>query len=246
VTTVATVPVYYLGPVVAGSGQLRLFREFVPATVAAPATPETRALAALRLAMGQPPAGSGYRSAWTGVTAQSVSLGSDAITVTLSAGSTDAAAGLAAEQLGWTVQAALGSALPVRFVLADGGAEVAPGHPVTTAFTRPTDPLVVLEQVAPIWVDEPARGATVKAGSPLTVKGVASTFEATVEWELVRGGRRIDHGVTTASEAAPARGTYTFRTRKPLTAGDYVLRVFESSAQDGSTVAEQRVPLTAR
>ncbi len=244
-TTAVTVPVYYLGPVGAGSNRLRLFREFVPARVTAPATAEGRALAALRLAMGAPPKGASYSSAWSGVTPESVALDADAITVRLSAGTSSADA-LATEQLGWTVQAALGKALPVRFELADGGTEVSPGHPVSSPFTRPTDPVAVLDQVAPIWVDEPARGSAVEAGSRLVVKGVASTFEANVEWELLRDGQTVDNGFTTASEAAPARGAYRFTTKKPLEAGTYVVRVFESSAKDGSTVAEVLVPVTAR
>ena len=244
-TAPATVPVYYLGPVVAGGDQLRLFREFVAARVPAPTTAEGKALAALRLATGAPPAGSAYSSAWSGVTVESVAVGPDAITVRLSSGTTSTDA-LAAEQLGWTAQAAAGTALPVRFELADGGTEVSPGHPVSSSFTRPTSPMAVLDQVAPVWVDEPARGSSVRAGSPLTVKGVASTFEANVEWELLRDGRRVDHGFTTASAGAPARGAYRFTTTSSLEPGAYVVRVFASSAKDGSTVAEQLVPVTAR
>lgn len=244
-TTLATVPVYYLGPVAPGGSQLRLFREFVPARVGAPATAEGKALGAARLAMGAPPAGSAYRSAWSGVTAQSVALGSGAITVRLSSGTTSAEP-LATEQLVWTVQAALGKALPVRFELADSGTQVAPGHPVSSSFNRPSDPVAVLEQVAPIWVDAPARDAFVKAGAQLRVTGVASTFEATVEWELLKAGTRVDNGFTTASAGAPARGTYSFTTKKPLGTGPYVLRVFATSAKDGSVVAEQTVPVTAR
>jgi hypothetical protein len=241
----ATVPVYYLGPVVAGSDQLRLFREFVSSAVPSPSVPTGEALTALRLAMGPAPSGSSYRAAWTGVTADSVTLGSDLITVRLSSG-TSASEPLATEQLVWTVQAALGKTLPVRFELADGGTEVSPGHPVSSTYARPTGAMAVLEQVAPVWVDEPARGAVVTAGSRLTVKGVASTFEANVEWELLRDGRPVDRGFATASAGAPARGTYRFTTKTSLTPGAYVVRVFASSAKDGSPVAEQLVPVTAR
>ncbi|WP_028785352.1 Gmad2 immunoglobulin-like domain-containing protein [Terracoccus sp. 273MFTsu3.1] len=244
-TTTASVPVYYLGPVVAGSDQLRLFREFVSTSIPAPATGEGKALAALRLATAAPPEGSSYASAWSGVTVESVSIGPGAITVRLSSGTTSTDS-LAAEQLGWTAQAAAGLARPVRFELADGGAEVSPGHPVSSVFTRPTDPMAVLDQVAPVWVDEPARGSAVSAGNRLTVKGVASTFEATVEWELLRDGQRVDRGFTTASAGAPDRGTYRFTTKASLTPGAYVVRVFASSAKDGSPIAEQLVPVTAR
>lgn len=239
-----SVPVYYVGPVTQGGDQVRLFREFVPTGVAAPATDADTALAALRLAMGAPPSGSSYRSAWSGVAAQSVALAPGAITVGLSSGTTDSQP-LATEQLVWTVQAALGKSLPVRFELADGGTQVSPGHPASSSYTRPTDPMQVLGVLAPIWVDEPARGSVVKAGVPLTVKGVASAFEGTVQWELLRGGTRVDGGFTTAAQSAPARAPYTFAT-KPLAAADYVLRVYETSPKDGSTMAEQRLPFTAR
>ncbi|NUO90662.1 MAG: hypothetical protein HOQ18_07540 [Dermatophilaceae bacterium] len=243
-TAPTSVPVYYLGPLREGSDQVRLFREFVSAPVATPVTPEAKALAALRLAMGPAPKGSQYQSAWTGVTPQSVTVGADSIQVRLSTGSDTA--GLATEQLVWTVQAALAKPLPVRFELADGGKEVSPGHPVSSTFNRPSDQMAVLEQVAPIWVDAPARNGVVKAGAALTASGVASTFEANVEWEVLRDGASFEKGFTTASAGAPARGTYRLTTTKPLTAGSYVLRVFESSAKDGSLAAEQRIPFTAR
>lgn len=244
-TKAASVPVYYLGPVAAGSDQLRLFREFVPTQVPSPTTGTGTALAALRLAMGPAPAGTRYHSAWAGVTAEGVTREAGSITVRLTAGTRDTSA-LATEQLVWTVQAALGAPLPVRFELADGGAQVSPGHPASSTYDRPTDPIAVLGQVAPIWVDQPARGSVVPAGRTLTVTGVASTFEANVEWQLLRDGRPVDSGYTTASEAAPARAAYRFTTKRPLESGAYVLRVFETSAKDGSTAAEQLVGLTAR
>ena len=240
-----SLPVYYLGPIVTGSDQVRLFREFVSTTTAGPSVPDAKGLAALRLAMAPAPSSSSYRSAWTGVTAESVTFGSTAITVRLSSGTRDPSS-LAAEQLVWTVQAAVGTTLPVRFELADGGPTVSPGHPVASTYSRPTAQIAVLEQVAPIWVDDPARGGVVRAGHPLKVTGLASTFEANLEWEVLRDGTRVDVGSTTASAAAPARGSYTFTTTKPLGAGAYLLRVFASSAKDGATVAEQTVPVTAR
>jgi hypothetical protein len=243
-TAQALVPVYYLGPVVSGSAELRLFREFVSTAVPTPETAEGKALAALRLAMGEAPQDSRYRSAWAGVTPESLTVGSDVITVRLSAGTDDDAA-LATEQLVWTVQAALGKSLPVRFELADGGADVSPGHPASAAYNRPSNPIDVLGQVSAIWVDEPARNGDVKAGAPLTVKGIASTFEANVEWELLRDGKSFEKGSTTAKEAAPARARYTFTTTKDLSAGTYVLRVFASSPKDGSVAVEQVLTITA-
>ena len=245
--TAASVPVYYLGPVRSGSDDIRLFREFVRTPVSQPTGPETRALAALTLAMGDAPASSSYVSAWGGVRPVSVTIdSSDRIVVTLSGGlpsggpvSTE----LALQQLVWTAQAAVGQGTRPVVVSVQGGGDVAPGVPSGGEHQRPGDVYPVL---SPIWVDEPARGAVVKAGSPLTAKGIASTFEANVEWELLRDGASVEKGFTTATLSAPDRGTFEFTTTQELPAGSYVLRVFSSSARDGSLEFEQRVPFTAR
>ena len=250
VTTTVTVPVYYLGRVVAGSERLRLFREFVPTRVPAPVTGGGKALAALRLAFGATGSAptTGYASPWVSSDPRSVTVGDGRITVALSRGLDTTPAGggeLAIQQIVWTVQAAVGQgALPVRITV-PGDRELAPGLSSTRTWNRPADVIEVASTLAPIWVDEPFRGEVVEAGRPLTVKGVASTFEATVEWELLRGGAVVDEGFTTATIGAPGRGTYTFET-EPLAPGVHVLRVFESSAKDGSVAAEQRVTFTAR
>jgi hypothetical protein len=249
VTTVA-VPAYYLGPVVAGSERLRLFREFVPAAVPSPVTAGGKALAALRLAFGSSGAArsTGYVSPWASSGPRSVSVGDGRIPVALSRGLDTTPAGggqLAIQQIVWTVQAAVGrGALPVRITV-PGDGELAPGLSSTRTWNRPTDAIGVASTLAPIWIDEPFRGEVVEAGTPLTVKGVASTFEAAVEWQLLRGGVVVDEGFTTATIGAPGRGTYTFDT-EPLAPGSHVLRVFESSPKDGSVAAEQRMTFTAR
>lgn len=250
-TATISLPVYYLGPVVAGGKDMRLFREFVPTTVATPATAEAKALAALRQAFGFPnlvPQNPAYVSPWISSGPQSVTVGDGVIRVALTRGLDATPVGgsaLAVQQIVWTAQAAVGQgALPVRITV-PGNAELAPGVSSTRTWNRPTDPIAVAAILSPIWVDEPFRGQVVSAGSPLTVKGVASTFEANVEWELLRDGKAVEQGFTTASIGAPGRGSYTFRT-KALDGGSYVLRVFESSAKDGSVAAEQRVPFTAR
>ena len=250
VTKTEPVPVYYLGPVVPGSDDVRLFREFVRASVTQPSGAETKARAALTVAMADPPAGSSYVSAWAGVRPLSVTIDdADRIVVTLSDGlpsGSPVPAGLALQQLVWTAQAAVGQGTRPVVVSVEGGGEVAPGVPSGREHQRPSGQAAVYAVLSPIWVDAPARGAVVKAGAPLTVTGVASTFEANVEWELLRGGASVEKGFTTALQAAPARGTYEFTTTNDLAAGSYVLRVFSSSAQDGSLEYEQRIPFSAR
>jgi len=244
----ATVPVYYVGPVVAGSDNMRLFREFVSAGLTGPAAPETRGLGALQQAMGPRPFASSYVAAWVGIRPTAVSLDTPGqIEVTLSAGLGHEPAGgsaLAVQQLVWTVQAAVGKgALPVRFVV-PAGDDVAPGLPSNRTYNRPVGSAAVYAVLAPIWVDEPFRTQELKAGSRLTVSGVASTFEANVQWQLLKSGAEAEKGFTTASAGAPERGTYTFTTTVPLAPGSYVIRVFETSPQDGSVSAEQRIPFT--
>jgi hypothetical protein len=174
--------------------------------------------------------------------------GSGRIVVTLSGGlpsGSAALADLAVQQLVWTAQAGVGQGTKPVVLVVEGGGDVAPGMPSGQAHQRPGDAMGVYDTLAPLWVDEPARGATVKAGQPITVKGVASTFEANVEWQLLRGGAVVATGSTTADAGAPQRGSYSFRT-KAVPAGDYVVRVLESSPKDGSPDAEQRIPFTVR
>ena len=188
-------------------------------------------------------------SAWAGVRPESVALdGSGRIVVTLSGGlpgGSAASADLAVQQLVWTAQAAVAQGTKPVVLTVRGGGDVAPGMPSGQAHQRPGDAMGVYDVLAPLWVDEPARGATVPAGQTLTVKGVASTFEANVEWQVLRGAAVVASGHTTAAVGAPGRGAYTFRT-KALPAGDYVVRVLESSPKDGAPDAEQRIPFTVR
>lgn len=254
---VQAVPVYYVGPRLGSGGDLVLFREFVRASVTTPVSPETRARAALELAVAEAPAGSAYDSLWARdtlsprqrVTLVDVEIGeADRITISLSGPapvSPDDAA-LAVQQLVWTAQAAAGQGnVPVRFVLEDGSATVAGTLPADQDYLRPSDALEVGGLLAPLWIDNPARGQVLTAGRAITVTGQASTFEATLSWQLLRGSTVLHEGFTTATAGAPARGEFTF-TVPALPAGDYVVRAFEVSMKDGSDFAEQRIPFSVR
>jgi hypothetical protein len=251
-TVSVSLPVYYLGPVAPGSDQLRLFREFVPMEVPKPATAENKALLALRQAFGPPnllPSTPAYDSPWVSSGPTSVTVRDGQITVALKQGLSQTPAGggeLAVQQIVWTVQAAVGQgALPVRITVPDD-ADLVPGLPSTRTYSRPTDPMDVSMILAPVWVDAPYRGQVLKAGRPLSVSGIASTFEANVEWQLLKSGTPVESGSATAGAGAPLRGAYSFITSGSLDPGSYTIRVFESSAKDGSVAAEQRVPFTVR
>jgi hypothetical protein len=247
-----SLPVYYLGPRYEGSTSQALFREFVKDDLPSPATGEQKAEESLRLSMGAPPTGSTYVATWAGITPIGVDVSGSALTIRLSSGLTGVSgekAGLAVQQLVWTSQAAVGKVLPVTFVLADGDAEVAPGYPAGRTYTRPTDPTQVSRVLSALWIDQPSRGAVLPAGQAVKVKGVASTFEANVGWEVLAldtgSAVEVQSGSTTATIAAPERGTFAFTT-KALPSGAYAVRVFESSAKDGSVTAEQQIPFAVR
>jgi hypothetical protein len=248
-TARVSLPVYFVGPRATGSTQLVLFREFVAAGLPDPATSEAKVLTALRGAVAAPPSGSGYAQPWAGVTVDAVTVGADHTTVTLSRGATglDASEGrLAVQQLVWTATAALGKGnVPVRFALADGSTTLAGDLTTEQAYTRPTGDAAVYEVLSPVWIDSPSRGAVLAAG-PVTVTGVASTFEANVQWEILQGDQSIGSGYTTADAAGPQRGTYRFTTPDALPAGTYTLRVFETSAKDGSVSALAETTFTVR
>jgi hypothetical protein len=242
------VPVYYLGEVrfhQGESGQMqtafRLYREWhgVQGVSASSAATDVAA-AALGEMLDQPATDPDYGSPWpTGVRVESVTHEGGVITVDLSGSVQEASVGaesaeLAVQQLVYTVQGSLAlmkdpnATDPVRILLDGKPATDLWGHvdisaPIARAQRTGTQ--------APIWITDPSDSQAVK--SPVTVKGVAQVFEATVSWRVLRGGTEVDSGTTMASQGAPAFGDFSF-TLDSLPAGDYVVEVFEASALDGS------------
>lgn len=100
------------------------------------------------------------------------------------------------------------------------------------------------DQLAPLFVDEPAWGATIS--SPVHVAGLANAFEATFQLEIVDGaGRGLAMGTVTASCGTGCWGD--FGVDVPFTvqaAGPGILRVFELSPRDGSRQNERGYPVT--
>jgi hypothetical protein len=87
----------------------------------------------------------------------------------------------------------------------------------------------VVGYVPPILVEKPAPGAQVPAS--FRVSGTASVFEATLVVEAVRDGQVLDRRTVTASEGAPARGT--FETTLRASPGRLTVRAYAPSAADG-------------
>lgn len=239
-TSTESAPVYYLGEVTFHQGEggdmqtaFRLYREWRDVQVADSAG---LAKAALQ-AMFEAPADPDYSTAWQGevlgVTHEDgvVSVDLSGISA-MSVGAETAE--LSVQQLVYTVQAALSVADdaaptdPVQILVDGEPAGDLWGHVDASQPIARADATGVQ---APVWITEPADGATVS--TPVTVKGVAQVFEATVNWRLLQNGVEVDAGFETASEGAPAFGEYSFELTG-LAPGEYELQVFEASALDGS------------
>jgi hypothetical protein len=128
------------------------------------------------------------------------------------------------QQLVHTVVAAAPAVKSVQLLV---GGEVVPdlwGHVDTR---RPIAQGKPYEVLGPVWVL--TSGAVPQGGR---FGGEATVFEATVSWELRQGGQVVKRGFTNATTGAPGRGTWSAKADVPP--GSYVLRAFESSAEDGS------------
>lgn len=247
----ASLPVYYVAPIGDDARMVRLYREWLTAPgVTRDSAEQVRARAAVELAMTAVPSGTdGYLRTWGGVDLMDVAVTRDRITVTLSGpGSTgfpQDTERVSVQQLVWTAQAAVGrGTLPVRFVLVDGADAIFGTQPVDRAYNRPASRDLYYEDLAPIWVTSPTRGQELASG-PVTVQGEACVFEATVSWQLLRGGSVVDEGFVTATTGAPGRGTFEIPLGT-LSPGSYAVRAFEVSPEDGAVSAETTMPFTVR
>jgi Immunoglobulin-like domain of bacterial spore germination/Sporulation and spore germination len=201
-------PVYYVAETAAGP---RLQREFHRLPAADPGTAAVREM--LAHPTGTDP---DYRNPWPAGAALSgpVASAADAITVDLTAAPPSE---LAAQQLVFTVQGALGSTTPVR-LLANG---VPTGPPIPRG-----DPYALRSLVQ---IDAPADGTS--AASPLAVTGEAAVFEATLHWTVLSGSTTVRTGVTSTAEGqtfAP------FRFSLDLPPGRYTVRISEDDPSDGA------------
>jgi Immunoglobulin-like domain of bacterial spore germination len=243
-----TVPVYYLGKDVQG-----LFREFQRATVRQD-TPVEAMNQALRLAVNPTsPSRPSDSSPWLRGTSDQLVVtfdGKQLVTVSVpvteqkAAGRTREQARLAAQQLVWTVTAAM-QRPDVRVQIVFGAAARASAGSQPTAkdgllfgslptakpFFRPTAALSYTDLSA-IWVLKPEPGST--AASSVVVSGQACTFEGSVAWQLIRSGTVVRSGHLTASSGCPGRGTWSVPL-KGLGAGGYTFRAYSLSPMDGKS-----------
>jgi hypothetical protein len=230
------VPVYFYGHTPAGD---RLYREFHQVRVGAGEELGSAAVRELLVrAGGVDPA---YRSAWPrGWTLRApVRHATGAITVDLAgpAGggqspSGQASAELAVRQLVYTVQGALGSTDPVRILVGGESVRQLWGR-VDVATPRGRDDPYKIR--SPIQIDNPGYGTRV--GRTFRVTGEAAVFEATLNWEVLRGSTVVKHGFATTAEGQKF-SPYSFELT--LEPGTYILRV----SQEDLSAGEGRPPIT--
>lgn len=108
------------------------------------------------------------------------------------------------------------------------------GAPVTSlwgsAVTEPVSLADATSVFSPVWITEPANGATV--AQAVTFGGEASVFEATVSWRILMNGDVLQRGSAMASKGAPERGVW--QASVVLSPGTYTIEAYEVSAKDGS------------
>lgn len=212
-----TVPVYYLGSTPAGP---RLFREFYRVDSMDP----VGMTEAARLAVTGDASDPDYTSLWpagTRIGSVSKDAGSDLLEVRFAgtapvsrpAGMTPRQAWMSLQQLAYTVEGTAQESTPLVFFAGHQQLHRVLGVRIPSVLARGT----ANDTLAPVSITDPAEGATV--GRTFTVHGQAATFEANVQWELLRHGKAVRSGHTTAAECCTlspysftvhaARGSYT-------------------------------------
>jgi hypothetical protein len=182
-----TVPVYFIGETPQGP---KLYREFRQVEADNPAEE------ALALMTAGDTLDGDYRTLYPGGTFAGVEIGDEVITVSLPDESwttmgemSEYDARMAAQQLVYTVQGIAQARLPVEIVL-DGK----PADLFGLGGQLGNEP--ELDVRASVNVTAPEEGATV--GDSFTASGVASSFEATVPWQIRQDDTVVKKGFATA------------------------------------------------
>lgn len=226
-TSGQAVGIYFAGE---SSTGLRLFREFQ--RVAGDSLS-----AAAKLVDGGDALDPDYRTLWPGQVVVDAEKTSTGIEVTLNADAfTEAPDGmeeydaiLAVQQMVHTLQGVAGERLPVHFVRADG-----PARLFGIDVSKPVKAAAWDDVLAYVNVTTPAQGATLSRDKELKASGVASAFEATVQWKILRGEEEVKSGFATAEGWMDK--LYPWETSidvSDLEPGDYTFVAADSDAVEG-------------
>ena len=228
-----TVPVYYVGETSRGP---RLYREFHLVV----GTSKDASRIALAAAIAGTPDDPDYRTDWPRGAWWVASVGEVGGVITVDfgggtadlhqrpAGMTKQEASLAIEQLIYTVQGTLQSRDPVQLLLNGSRSDMVLGVPTSEPLAQGE----ASDVLAQVWIISPAEGAQLTSG--FEVNGLASAFEANVQWELMQGDTVVKSSFTTAEECC-TMSPYSFKVNAPP--GDYTLVVHDSDPSDGEGFA---------
>ncbi|TDO69310.1 sporulation and spore germination protein [Kribbella sp. VKM Ac-2571] len=236
------VPVYWLGQQVGAQKEsaARLYRTWAKVS-------GRPAEQAVRIMTTKQPSDPDYYSVWRGAALNTVTRSNGIVTVDfkqLPKTNLDAdLAKVATQQLVYTVQGALGDAGGTRVQVTEQGRAAGKlfGQVDTS---QPMSRAQATEVQAFIWVTAPDDNTVVT--TPVKVTGIASVFEAQVNWRIVSVKTRavVAQGAANTSEAykfAP----FAFSVTK-LPPGTYTLEVFEISAGDGTITSTDSKSIVVR
>jgi hypothetical protein len=143
----------------------------------------------------------------------------------------------AIDQMVWTLIENDPTVTSVKFTIDGLVSESLAGH---VDFSQVFTLAPSYEVLASVWIDLLDRS---DVSNPVSITGSACTFEANVAWELTKGGDVVSSGATTAATACPDRSDWSIDLGE-LAPGNYVLKVSDTSAEDGSLIFEDTKAFT--
>jgi hypothetical protein len=188
-----------------------------------------------------PPFDGDHRTLWNnGTKVNSVSVTEGVATVDLTLGRISLGAESeqrAIDQMVWTLIENDPAVTSVKFTIDGLVSESLAGH---VDFAQAFVPVPGFDVLASVWIDLLDRS---DVSNPVSITGSACTFEANVAWELRQGGDVVSSGATTAEFACPDRSDWSVDLGE-LAPGNYLLKVSDLSAQDGSVIFEDTKAFT--
>ena len=188
-----------------------------------------------------PPFDGDHRTLWNnGTKVNSVRVVEGVATVDLTLGRISLGAESeqrAIDQMVWTLIENDPTVTSVKFTIDGLVSESLAGH---VDFSQVFTLAPSYEVLASVWIDLLDRS---DVSNPVSITGSACTFEANVAWELTKGGDVVSSGATTAATACPDRSNWSIDLGE-LAPGNYVLKVSDTSAEDGSLIFEDTKAFT--
>ena len=188
-----------------------------------------------------PPFDGDHRTLWNnGTKVNSVSVVEGIATVDLTLGRISLGAESeqrAIDQMVWTLIANEPFITSVQFTVNGVVSESLAGH---VDFSQVFTLAPSYEVLASVWINLLDRS---DVSNPVSITGSACTFEANVAWELTKGGDVVSSGATTAATACPDRSDWSIELGE-LAPGNYVLKVSDTSAEDGNVIFEDTKAFT--